>query len=134
MSPGKKTSSKTKKKHDKTRKSVPEIMVIRLLNLPRVVRILIVGVFALAVTLIVALVAFYESIFYSDTLQFILYVVATVLGLVMYVIGWYLIVGTVDTTPPVRQAVWWYVVLGTLAIVLIILSVIQAATIGAGAV
>jgi hypothetical protein len=50
-------------------------------------------------------------------------------GLVMYVLGWMLLVGTVGEAGSVRWAVIWYLVIGLLSICLIITQVVLGFTI-----
>lgn len=99
--------------------------IVRLLVLPRLLRIVLVGLFALAVTFVVALLLYYQSIFYNPDLQIVFYIIAAVLGLLMYLAGWQLIVGTVGETPPMQRSVVWYLGVGLLAILMILLWVIQ---------
>lgn len=96
-----------------------------LLHLPRLARILITGILALAVTLVLSLVIFYQSLFYSSGLQLALMIFAAVMGLAMYLAGWQLIVGTVGQTPPARLAIIWYLGIGCLSIFLIVLWFLQ---------
>jgi hypothetical protein len=99
--------------------------IVHLLGFPRLLRIVLVGLFALAVTFVVALLLYYQSIFYSPDLQIVFYIIATVFGLFMYLAGWRLIVGTVGETPPVQRSVVWYLGVGLLATLMIVLWVIQ---------
>jgi len=96
-----------------------------LLQLPRSARLALTAVFALAVTLVMALLVFYESIFYTNSLLNVLMLVCVGFGMAMYVAGWQLYIGPVGETPPARLAVLWYVGLGALAIFLVTLWFLQ---------
>ncbi len=91
------------------------------LRLPRMVRIILVAVFAIAVTFALSPVidAVYLRYFFDETTSVLPSLLAAGAGLVMYVLGWVLVVGTVGETLPERIAVLWYIGLGLLAIVLV---------------
>jgi hypothetical protein len=87
------------------------------LALPRLMRISIAGLFALAVTLDVV-VAFYlvDSDFISTMpIAFIPVVLGIVLGLAMYVLGWMTMVGTIGTVMSPNRLLLWYLGGGLLA-------------------
>jgi hypothetical protein len=105
-----------------------------LLSLPRLVRLIITGVFAFAVTLgLTPIIDYiYLSYIYSDTTEFERAFHASApafieisLGLLMYVLGWFILIGTRGETPPARPAVLWYFGIGTFAVILIFLWLIQ---------
>ena len=108
-------------------------IITRLLNLPRLARILIAGVLALVIAFVITLVLFYDGMFYNDNLISVYAVVVLVFGLAMYLSGWFLIVGTVGETPPVRPAIVWYLGIGLVSIVLLVLWIASTLSIGAGA-
>ena len=106
--------------------------VIRwLLRLPRLVRILVVGMFALGVTLALFPVvdAIYLRFFFHESTRSVASLISAGIGLVMYMVGWQLIVGTVGEQPPARRVVLWYLVIGGLAILLSLLLIVQGVTI-----
>ena len=83
----------------------------RLLSLPRIARIWLAGVFALALTLLLIPVIdgiYLEYLYSPDTRDVAAYVAAAI-GVVMYLIGWRLIVGFAGESPRVNRAVLWYV-------------------------
>jgi hypothetical protein len=96
--------------------------VNQLLSLPRVGRIALSIVFALAVTL--ALNPIIDSIYlqYLYTPETILApaLVAAGFGLAMYFVGWQLFIGLPGEGPPARLVILWYVGVGALAILLVV--------------
>lgn len=80
--------------------------------------------FALAVTYLLFPIVdliYMEYFFSVDTVIVPSLVTATV-GVVMYMLGWYLLVGNANTRPEMRLVTLWYLILGILAVVLVILS------------
>jgi hypothetical protein len=106
--------------------------VRRVLSLPRIARIGIVALFALAVTLTISPIIdmIYLRYLYTPETVLVPALVATGFGLVMYFVGWQLIIGTLDETPPARMVVLWYVGIGTLAILVIVLWLITGVASG----
>lgn len=96
------------------------------LRLPRVARIALVAVFALAVTFALSPVidAVYLRYFFTETTRVLPSLVAAMAGLVMYALGWILVVGTVDETLPERVAILWYIGLGLLAVMLVVIMLL----------
>lgn len=92
------------------------------LRMPRLTRVGLVSVFALSVTVaIFPLVdSVYVQFFFSQATVILPSLVSAGFGLLMYILGWWLLVGTVGEAPPARISVLWYVAVGLLAIVLII--------------
>jgi hypothetical protein len=84
------------------------------------------AVFALAVTFALSPVvdAVYLRYFYNDATTLVPSLVSTGAGLVMYVLGWFLIVGTVDEDIPARVAILWYGGLGLLAVSLVLIMLV----------
>jgi hypothetical protein len=78
-------------------------------------------VFALAVTFALSPIIdeIYISYFFSEATRIVPSLLAAAAGLVMYVLGWVLTVGTVHEPLPERGAVLWYGLLGLLALVLV---------------
>jgi hypothetical protein len=91
-------------------------------NLPRLVRILLAAVFALSATLAVfPLVDYlYLSYMFTPDTRLLPSLVSAGAGVVMYLVGWWLIVGSVGTVQPSRPAVFWYVCAGVLLMLLVI--------------
>lgn len=128
----KKTSRKTMSQKDISVKRDPIIqrLLLRILSMPRLLRIALVALFSLAVALVVSLVLFYDSIFYAQGLLSLLVIITTVLGLATYLVGWHLIVGTRGETPPLRPAIMFYLGTGFLALIMVVLWLIQVSIIG----
>ena len=112
-------------------------LVQRIIGLPRLVRIILVAVLALAVTL--ALSPMIDDVYFRlafDPLYAAAPTVARILpslitasvGLAMYAVGWWLVIGTVGETPQHRIAVLWYVGLGLLALIVVVILVIRGVT------
>jgi hypothetical protein len=96
------------------------------LRLPRLARVGLVSLVALSVT--VALFPLVDSVyvqfFFNQATVILPSLVSAGFGLVMYIVGWWLVVGTVGEAPPARTGVLWYAAFGLLAIVLIIVLVL----------
>lgn len=112
-------------------------VINRLLKLPRFVRIVIAGIFALATTLAVSpLVDYiYISYMFTEESRLLPSLVSAAAGLLMYMIGWWLFVGVAGELPPARRGLLLYVMVGVLIVFLVIflaltgLSSASAATI-----
>jgi hypothetical protein len=103
-----------------------------LLSWPRALRMILVIAFALTVTIAFSPLVdnLYLSFFYTPATTVLPSIVSVALGLVMYVAGWRIIVGTVGETPAAQWAVLWYFGIGLLAVVLIIILVMQGISMG----
>jgi hypothetical protein len=103
-----------------------------ILNRPRWLRIVLVSVVALAVTLAVFPVVdeLYIRFLFNDATRLLPSFVSTGFGIVMYIWGWRLIIGTIGEEQPVRLAVFWYLVIGILVILLVIGLFLQGYSIG----
>ncbi len=93
----------------------------RLSRLPRLVRILLVGVFALAVTLSLSPLVdlIYDRYFFSAQTVIVPALVTATVGLIAYMLGWWLMVGTVGEQPEARAAMVWYFGIGVLAVIIV---------------
>ncbi|MBC7871289.1 MAG: hypothetical protein H7Y09_10660 [Chitinophagaceae bacterium] len=123
--------SKPKKQYRQSLFSPVLSLAERVLALPRLMRILIAAVFALAVTLDI-LVVFYvidKSLINSGPIEYVPVTIATVFGLVMYVAGWQIIVGTIGMPRTAGRVVLWYLVAGTLAVLVALMWFFQTRTI-----
>jgi hypothetical protein len=91
-------------------------------QLPRLIRILLVALFALAVTLALSPLVdlIYDHYFFSMETRIAPALVTATFGLMMYVLGWWLIVGTVGERPAARAAMVWYFGIGVLAVVVVV--------------
>jgi len=98
----------------------------RIFAIPRVARILIAFVFALSVTLAVSpiLDSIYLNYLFTPETVVLPALIEAGFGLVMFVLGWWLIVGTVGELPPARLEMVWYFGIGALAIILVIIWLI----------
>jgi hypothetical protein len=92
------------------------------LRLPRLVRIVVVAVFALAVTLALSpLVDYlYLTYFYTVETRILPSLVTSGIGVIVYILGWWLLVGIVGETRPARPAILVYVTVGIIALCLVI--------------
>jgi hypothetical protein len=97
-------------------------IINRLLKLPRFVRIIIAGIFALATTLALSpLVDYiYLSYLFTEESRLLPSLVSAGAGLGMYLVGWWLLVGGVDQVPPARRVLLLYVMVGVLIVCLVI--------------
>ncbi len=112
-------------------------VVNAIISLPRLVRIMLVALLALMVTL--AISPMVDEI-YFNTLFTPLYDIApsvarllpslitAAVGLTMYALGWWLIIGTVGESPQARLAILWYVGIGILALLVVIILIIRGVT------
>jgi hypothetical protein len=91
----------------------------RVLNLPRIARILLTVVCSLAFgVLIIQLVySIYLQYFFSLQTYSIPTLIALIVGFGVYVLGWRFIVGTVGEKPDESAFVFWYVTTAAFAIV-----------------
>jgi uncharacterized membrane protein YwzB len=93
-----------------------------LLNFPRITRIIIAGVFALSLTLALSPIVdrLYEQYFYSEETLILPAIISAVLGVLMYVLGWFAIVGVNDEKLIPSKAVVGYLLLGMMAVLLVL--------------
>lgn len=108
---------------------LPFVMLImrRILGWSRLVRILLVTFFALIVTAAVFPLSdsIYIANFYLDETRILPSFVSAAFGIIMYVVGWWLLVGTRGETPPVRPAAVVYVVFGTLFTLFVLVLILN---------
>jgi hypothetical protein len=102
-------------------------IVERILRLPRFARIGLCALFALAVTLALSplIDEIYLRFFFSAQTVIAPSLISAVFGLVMYVTGWLLVIGTRGETPPARLGVLWYVLVGILALIVVVFLVVR---------
>lgn len=127
-----KQSRKASSKSVAKAQSVPSEPILNqvlnwILGLPRLLRILIVAVFGLAVTIASSpfIDNFYLRFLFTEQTTILPSLVSVGLGVIMYMIGWVLVVGTSGETVPARKAVLWYVLGGILAVGLVVVLVIH---------
>ncbi len=103
-----------------------------LLAFPRLVRIIIAGVFALAVTLSLSPIVdeIYLAYFYSDSTLMLPALVSGGLGLLMYIAGWLVLVGFVGEEITPSWMVVVYLLVGLLAVVLVIAWAVRLVILG----
>ena len=97
------------------------------LRLPRLLRIIVVAIFALAFTLAVSpLVDYlYLRYFFTEETRVLPSLVTAGIGIAFYVLGWWLLIGTVGETRPARPAVLLYVTVGILSLCLVIVLAVS---------
>lgn len=102
------------------------------LDRPRGIRILLVSLFALAATLALFPITdeLYIRFLFDESTRLLPSVVSVGFGIVMYIGGWWLVVGTVGEERPVRPLIFWYLIIGILATLLVIGLLIQGYSIG----
>ncbi len=102
--------------------------VRKTLDWPRLVRIVIISVFALAVTaLVFPLIDFiYINNFFSEQTRILPSFVSAAFGIITYIVGWWLIVGTRGERPPERiAAIFIYIVSGFLVMVFVLILMVN---------
>jgi hypothetical protein len=102
----------------------------RLVMTPRLLRMLLVGIFALAVTLSLSPLVdlIYSEYFFSMDTVIVPSLVSAGFGLIMYALGWWLLVGTVGERPIARIALLWYCGTGVLALLVVIFLIVRGVT------
>jgi hypothetical protein len=102
------------------------------IRLPRLTRIVLAGVFALALTLVITPLVdgFYIANFYDIDTREAPALFSTALGVVFYILGWRLIIGFAGEAPSTNRAVVWYLSIGTVACALVVILVIFGAISG----
>jgi hypothetical protein len=93
------------------------------LALPRIWRIALVSLFALAVTLAVTPIVdnFYVNNFFSMDTRLLPSLFSVGLGIVTYAVGWRLLIGMVGDAPQPRKATLWYLTFGIVMLVLVLI-------------
>ncbi len=107
-------------------------LIERVIALPRIGRITLAAVFALAVTLALTPIIdqIYLSNFFQPDTRVYPAIVSTVLGLAYYLLGWRLIIGFAGETPLPRRSILWYFSVGTAACLLVVILVVIGAISG----
>lgn len=102
------------------------------LNLPRITRILIAGVYALATVLAITPIVdeIYLANFFTEDTTWLPAMITASIGLFVYMIGWRIIVGTVGETILPSNSVTWYLIAGLFAILMVAFWLFQLLTIG----
>lgn len=107
-------------------------VIERVIRLPRMTRIALSVLFALALALVLTPIVdgFYMDHFYDPATRGLPAMISTALGLVFYVVGWRQIIGYAGETPPAHRSVFWYVAVGVGACALVVILVIFGAISG----
>jgi len=109
-----------------------EQWINRLVGLPRIGRVGLAILFTLAVTL--ALSPIVDSIYlrylYTPETALAPALVSVAFGLAMYLVGWQVFVGLPGEPPPARLLILWYVGVGVLALLLVVLWLITGVASG----
>jgi len=100
---------------------IPIRVVNVLLNLPRLLRIIIAAIFGVATTLALFEVVdtIYIDFFFDQSTRMLPALVSGGFGLLMYAIGWGLIVGTIGEDREAKVVTIWYFVIGIFALLLV---------------
>lgn len=98
------------------------VWVRRILGWSRLVRIILVTVFSLVATAAVfpLVDSVYLANFFSDETRILPSFIAVGIGIIMYVVGWWFLVGTRGEQPPERIIVIIYFVLGVVLTIFVI--------------
>lgn len=112
-----------------SRNSAIERLVTRLGRLPRLARIGFAVLFAVATTLLLTplIDGIYVQNFFDFNTRMVPSIVSTAIGIIVYFVGWVVLVGYAGETMRARRAVFWYFFYGTLVIVAILLLLITGA-------
>ena len=102
-------------------------LIRKILALPRLLRIIIISIFALALTAVVfpAVDFAYMEHFFSESTKILPSFVSTGVGIIMYGVGWWLLVGIRGERRPVRIGVFLYVLAGILIIAFVVYLIIN---------
>jgi hypothetical protein len=107
-------------------------LALWMLGLPRLGRIVLAAVFAIALTLVLTPIIdlAYLRFLYSPQTVMLPALVSVGFGLLMYTLGWWLVVSGADDGSPMYGAITWYALLGVatvvLALVLLIVGVVTS--------
>lgn len=104
----------------------------QILDLPRLMRISLVLIYSLSFTLLLfpLVDSLYLTYFYTPDTVNIPALLSAVAGILMYLLGWRLMVGYAGERPPERMAVVGYLLLGTIILLMVITLFVIGAVIG----
>jgi hypothetical protein len=107
-------------------------LVTWILNLPRVTRICLVAGIAVYVTLAVSSLVdeIYLRFFFDESTRIVPSFVSVSIGLVMYVIGWKWVIGTIGESPQVETKIMWYFAICAFSLILVLIWLLLLLTIG----
>jgi len=102
-------------------------LIRKILDWPRLLRIVIICIFAIAVTAVLfPLVDFiYMENFFNEQTVIIPSFVSSGVGIIVFGIGWWLLVGIRGERRPERTAVFFYMLFGVLVIVFVFILIIN---------
>lgn len=117
---------------DKEKQSFSIRFAEQVLNLPRITRILLALIFALATILALSPVIdeIYLRLFFTEETAIVPSLVTAAVGFIMYFAGWQLIVGTVGEENEAKTVIVWYFVVGFFAMIVVGLWLIRLITLG----
>lgn len=97
------------------------------LSLPRLVRILVAAIFGIAVTaaLFPLVDQIYITNFFSEQTIVVPSLVSAGAGILMYVTGWILVVGTRGSQPPKRLAILFYIFAGVIMVLYVLILLVN---------
>lgn len=109
--------------------SLPQRLALRLVRLPRLARISITALFAVVAALLITplIDSIYTTRFFDYNTLMLPSLVSTGVGIVMYVIGWIVLVGYSGEELKPRKRVLLYVVVGCLMVLTALVLVITGA-------
>lgn len=118
--------------NDLPAQNIVNALLQRVVALPRWVRITLALVFAVSLTLLVTPVVdyLYLSQFYSEGTLILPSLLSTAAGVVLYFIGWRLMVGFAGETPKPGMALFWYFVAGIVILLVALVLVVNGALSG----
>jgi hypothetical protein len=110
-------------------KSAPERLTVRLVQLPRLARIGFAALFAVSTTLLLTPLVdgIYMRNFFDFNTRILPAIVSTVVGIVVYFVGWMVFVGYAGETMQARRVVFFYFVFGCLMLAAVLLLLITGA-------
>ena len=102
----------------------------RLVRLPRLIRLIVAVFFTAMLTLAVSPLVdhIYIRFFFTAETVMIPALVTVAIASIMYIVGWRIYIGTVNTVPPAGNRILLYFVIGIFATISVIVLLIQGAS------
>lgn len=109
--------------------SVTQRFAERVAHLPRLARILLAALFAVATTLLLTPIVdnIYMTYFFDFNTRVLPSLVSTGIGVLIYIAGWVLMIGYAGEAVRPRKATFWYFVLGCVVLAVVVLLLITGA-------
>jgi hypothetical protein len=128
----KKSQRKTARRPKRTAPPLSHILVESFFGVPRIARMVIVAVFALAVTMVISPIVdrVYLQYFFTQETVIVPALITVIFGAVMYMLGWWLAVGPTFEEVQSHWLVLWYLALGFLSLILTVVLLIIGIAIG----